>query len=89
MSSSEYSEWAAFHSIDPIGEERADIRQGITSAILANANKGKGGTNREPSDFVLSRKHAPGQKSPQQMEAVFAQFARMHNKMNAQKRQKA
>lgn len=39
----ELSEWQAFYRVDPFGDQRADLRQGITSAIIANmfADKGK------------------------------------------------
>jgi len=37
MDSRELCEWMAFYDIAPFGEERADIRQAITSCTIANA----------------------------------------------------
>lgn len=36
MSSVEFSEWIAFNAIEPLGDERADLRAGIITAVLAN-----------------------------------------------------
>jgi hypothetical protein len=38
MSSREFSEWIAYCGIDPFGEERSDLRCGIVSSVIANAN---------------------------------------------------
>lgn len=37
MSSAEFSEWMAFYSIEPFGEERADIRQAMTTSAVHNS----------------------------------------------------
>jgi hypothetical protein len=39
MSSREFSEWMAFHDLEPFGEERADLRAGIVASTVANANR--------------------------------------------------
>lgn len=36
MSSSELSEWMAYFRIEPFGEQRADLRAGVTAAAAAN-----------------------------------------------------
>lgn len=37
MDSRELSEWMAYYNIEPFGEERADIRQAITSSEVRNS----------------------------------------------------
>jgi hypothetical protein len=39
MSSREITEWRAFTSIEPVGEDRADLRHAMLCALLANANR--------------------------------------------------
>lgn len=41
IDSRELSEWMVYYQIEPFGEERADIRQAITSCLLANIHRGK------------------------------------------------
>ena len=36
MSSREFSEWMAYYGIEPFGEERADLRQALTTSTMAN-----------------------------------------------------
>jgi len=42
MSSSEFSEWQAYNTLEPFGEDRADLRMGILAATTVNMLKGKG-----------------------------------------------
>jgi hypothetical protein len=39
MSSHELSEWKAFYIIEPFGEERADIRQALTTQGIYNVHQ--------------------------------------------------
>ena len=39
LSSRQISEWMAYDSLDPFGEERADLRFGMLMALLANINR--------------------------------------------------
>ena len=52
MSSAELSEWMAYYSIDPFGDERADLRQAFTSAAVCNAFRGKNQRTIKPSEFM-------------------------------------
>ena len=36
MSSREFSEWIAFYSLEPFGEDREDLRSGIVASVVAN-----------------------------------------------------
>lgn len=37
MSSHELSEWMAYYQIEPFGEERADLRQAMTTSAVHNS----------------------------------------------------
>lgn len=39
MSSRELSEWMAYYEIEPFGEERADIRQALTTSAVHNLHQ--------------------------------------------------
>ncbi len=35
------AEWIAYNQLEPIGEERADLRAGIIASTVANVHRGK------------------------------------------------
>lgn len=72
IDSRELSEWMAYYSIEPFGEIRADWRQAMTSMILANANRGKGGRSFNIKDFMLinEKKRKRQQQTPEEMAAI-------------------
>lgn len=39
MSAHEFAEWIAYYSLEPFGEERADLRAAIVACVIANANR--------------------------------------------------
>ena len=41
----------AYYSLEPFGEERADLRSGIVAAVTANVWRGKGRAA-QPKDFM-------------------------------------
>ncbi|SMP71972.1 phage tail assembly protein T [Noviherbaspirillum suwonense] len=54
IDSAEFNEWMAYYSLEPFGEQIADIRHGIAVSTLANINR-DAKQRREPyevSDFV-------------------------------------
>lgn len=51
MSGRELSEWMAYDRLSPIGEERADLRAGIVSSVIANTHRTKGDPFK-PQDFM-------------------------------------
>ena len=68
--SRELSEWAAYHSIEPIGGIRGDLQTGIVASTIANVNRGKNSPAFSPSDFMpLSQ-----EKKEQTEEDMKAQF---------------
>lgn len=53
--SREFAEWLAFYRIDPFGEQRADLRNGILAALVANAMRRSGQQPAKPEDFMPFR----------------------------------
>jgi hypothetical protein len=55
MSSRELTEWEAFTRVEPIGEEREDIRIAILSALIANTSRDikKKPDPFSPVDFII------------------------------------
>lgn len=41
MTMKQLEEWAEYSSIEPFGEERADLRAGIVASAVLNANRSK------------------------------------------------
>jgi len=39
ISSLEFTEWQAYYALEPFGEEIADLRHGVATAVLANVNR--------------------------------------------------
>jgi hypothetical protein len=39
VSAEEFDRWAEYHSIDPFGEWRADVRSGLIASVIANVNR--------------------------------------------------
>lgn len=51
MTFSQLQGWLAYYHLEPWGEERADLRMGITASTIANANRVKGKAL-TPGDFM-------------------------------------
>ena len=71
MDSKELSEWMAYNSIDPFTENRADMRQAITSRILAAGLLKKQFCNLD--DFMPIRKPVE-EMSIEQMKNILRNF---------------
>lgn len=39
ISAREFAEWMAYYTLEPWGQERADLRAGIIASTVANANR--------------------------------------------------
>ena len=52
MSSQQLAAWQAFYDLDPWGEQRADLRNGIVAHVTANAFRSKTSRTFTPSDFM-------------------------------------
>lgn len=54
MSSAEFAEWMAYYTLEPFGEERADLRMAVLASLIANANRDPKRRKRAyaPKDFM-------------------------------------
>lgn len=52
MSSAELTEWLAFYTIEPFGEDTQYLGHAITASTIANVNRGKHGKRYKPDDFM-------------------------------------
>ena len=72
IDSAEFAEWMAFNSIEPFGEERADVRSAMICCLLANINRGKGKKAYKISDFMLDfGRKKTDQQDWREMKAIF------------------
>jgi hypothetical protein len=51
MSGRELTEWMAYDSLEPFGEQRADLRSGIVASTIANCHRSRGPAFK-PQDFM-------------------------------------
>lgn len=60
MSSREFSEWMAFYEIEPFGDERADLRQAMTTSAVHNSIQAQAKHPKwtKPEDFMLFKEPA-------------------------------
>jgi hypothetical protein len=63
MTSAQFAEWAAYYQLEPWGEERADVRHGILTSVLANCHRGKSAAAFKPKDFIVDYEK-PSQPDP-------------------------
>ena len=56
VTSRELSEWMAYYSVEPFGEDRADLRSGIIASLIYNTNRGKDQSPLSPKDFMTIRR---------------------------------
>lgn len=80
IDAAEFVEWMAYNQIDPFGEDRADLRNAITSMSVA---RGAGaGKNLKVSDFMptFDKKKA---QTVDEMKAVLSMYSDAHNKSRA------
>jgi|WetSurMetagenome_2_1015567.scaffolds.fasta_scaffold26577_5 hypothetical protein len=73
MTALELAEWEALYSIDPWGEERGDLRNGILCSLTDACHRTKGQPD-APIDYMPYVKELQGGKqeqTPEQMKAIF------------------
>ena len=52
MPSREITEWMAFYSVEPFGQDMQYIGHAITAATIANTNRSKGQKAMKPDEFM-------------------------------------
>jgi len=68
-------EWIAFHSLEPWGEERADLRAAIVASTIANVNRAKGQPAFKVADFMPEFDRAARRQTPEQMQMILRSMA--------------
>ena len=66
------AEWIAYASLEPIGEDKADLRFGMLMALIQNRHRGKNEPVAKPEQFmeVMNRVPKPPQDEDQQWQAL-------------------
>ena len=66
MSSREFSEWMAYYEMEPFGEERADLRQALTTTAIVNVAQAQTKHPKwmKPEDYMPFSKAAPTRDGP-------------------------
>ncbi len=54
IDSAEFSEWVAYHKIDPFTFDKSEYQLALIAAILMNVHKGKGSKTFRPEDFIFN-----------------------------------
>lgn len=85
MDSREFAEWMAYYAISPFGDDRADMRNGIVAATVANAAPfRKGGKTFEATDFMPFANHTRRRMSEEEIQMrvkmIWAASDQMHGK---------
>lgn len=79
IGSAEFTDWLAYYQLEPWGEERADIRNAILCALVANVFRGKG-RRAKLKDFLPRFDEEPRpRQSLSDMRAVMERFTAAHN----------
>jgi len=85
MSSSEFSEWLAYHNLEPFGAEREDLRIGMGTAPILNCLSGKKGKKAKPKDWIMISKRLEPEQDWQDMQAVFKGLAEYYKEEKPKK----
>lgn len=68
LTAREYAEWQAFYTVDPFGDQRADLRAGIVCATMSNRWRGKNENPAEPINFMPY--HQVKEQTPHEMQVT-------------------
>lgn len=85
IDSAEFAEWAAYDRVEPFGERRADLRNAITSAVVANAFRGKDSKTFQAADFLPDFDKQVKKQTPEEMFNILRIQAEIHNANLAKK----
>ena len=82
MTSRELTELLSFHAIEPLGEERADLRSAIVASTLANVNRD---SKRHPQPY-RPKDFMPYHHEPEEdADALWGRIESSFNQMKARK----
>lgn len=74
MSSREFTEWAAYYSLSPFGDERGDLQAGIVASTIANALRTEKSKHFRPGDFMPVFEQDGQERSPEDLLAIVEQI---------------
>lgn len=77
-SAKEIEEYMAQYSIEPWGEDRADIRTGYAAATMYNLKRPRRARAMQTKEF-MPRWHAPRTQSAEEIKLKLTMFAQAHN----------
>jgi len=75
IDSPELSEWVAYYNIEPFGEERADLRQAITTCTLSNRWRAENEPPNKVGDFMMFSDRPYYQQSEAEMKMALDTLA--------------
>lgn len=76
LTSRQVTEWQAYYSLEPFGEDMAWLRNAIIATLLVNTHRGKRGRAAKPEDF-MPRKPKPPQTPEEMKQALMTTFTAM------------
>lgn len=86
MDARELAAWRAFWRVDPWGDQRADLRQGVLASLVASMAGAKGKPP-EPADFMTHPDPPPPAAGPGAAPGPVQQMlVRAHNRREAETR---
>ncbi len=74
IDSAEFSEWLAYDQIDPIGQQREDLRAGIIAATVANSS-GNSKHQFKPEEFMPRFGEPPKRQTAEEQMAILGMIA--------------
>lgn len=80
MTQDQFLEWVEYYSIEPFGEERADIRAGSIAAATYNVHRRTGMKAFSPADCAIKIRQPvrkPKPRTAKQLQSEFNQFKEM------------
>lgn len=80
ISTTEFRSWQAFYALEPFGEARTEFMLAQLCCIVANSNRGKSTKAFKVGDFIPKYGEQKRHKTGAELEAIFKQFANLHNK---------
>ena len=66
----------AYYAIEPWGEERADLRMGISTAAIVNRHLGRSERPKQPADFMPKFGEPPKPQTVETMKAIWGAIKR-------------
>jgi len=83
MTECEFQAWIVYDRLHPFGDDRADMRQALTSCILAESNS-KATQHFKINDFMIGQGHQ--RQTAEEMKEFLMGWAKRHGKKRKKKK---